>query len=62
MYRYQIVEISRADTEKREETLWEMGRSGWELVQIVSGSDENPEDKGTLSLWFKRAAEADIGL
>lgn len=62
MWRYQVLEIERADEKRREETLWELGRSGWELIQVLDGSAKDPTDRSALTLFFKRPAGEDIGV
>jgi hypothetical protein len=47
---------------KRDEALWELGRSGWELVQVLEGSAADASDRTVLSLFFKRPAGEDIGV
>ena len=49
MFRYQVIEVSRDDEASRDPSLWELGRSGWELVQVVPGL--NPEN---LVAYLKR--------
>jgi hypothetical protein len=62
MWRYNIVELPRADIEKREALLWELGRSGWEMVQILPGSWADGSAAETITLVFKRPAGDDIGV
>jgi len=62
MFRYQVVEVPRADEKARDSVLWELGRSGWELVQVLEGSTKDASDRGKLLLFFKRAASEDIGI
>jgi hypothetical protein len=62
MWRYLVVEIARGDDKKRDDALWEHGRSGWELVQVVEGSSSDGADAGVLTLYFKRPAGEDIGM
>ncbi len=62
LYRYAVIEIDRADPRKRDEVLWEQGRSGWELIHVLPGSFADPADAARVTLWFKRPAETDIGV
>jgi hypothetical protein len=62
MYRYQVIEVPRADEKARDATLWELGRSGWELIQVLEGSAKDPTDREKLLLFFKRSASEDIGI
>jgi hypothetical protein len=62
MYRFQIISVPRADTARRDEVLWELGRSGWDLIHILEGSETDAADKSQITLWFKREASADIGM
>ena len=62
MFRYKILEVSRLDPEKRDEALWELGRSGWELVSVIDGSSKDAADRSMLTFFFKRAASEDIGI
>jgi hypothetical protein len=62
MWRYLIVDVPRSDEKRREEILWEQGRSGWELVQVLEGSARDASDRTMLTLFFKRSASEDIGV
>ena len=62
MWRYQIIEVPRADVKRRDEVLWELGRSGWELINVLEGSSADAADRTVLSLYFKRPAGEDIGV
>jgi hypothetical protein len=62
LFRYQVVEVSRTDEKSRDATLYELGRSGWELVQVTEGSTKDPADRSTFTCFFKRAASEDIGM
>lgn len=61
MWRYDVVEVPRGGKE-RDDALWESGRAGWELVQVLEGSAKDPRDCSTLMLFFKKTATADIGV
>jgi len=62
MWRYKIIEMPRAEDQKRDETLWELGRAGWELVHVMEGTAADAADRGTLTYYFKRPAGEDIGV
>jgi len=62
MWRYQFVEVPRGDVEARDEKLWELGRGGWELIQVLEGSAADASDGTILTLVFKRTASQDIGI
>jgi len=62
MWRYQVVEVPRGDEKRREELLWELGRSGWELVQVLEGSASDAANRTVITLFFKRPAGEDIGV
>lgn len=62
MWRYKIVEVPRGDPAKRDEVLWDLGRSGWELVQVIPGSESDAADATRILLLFKRPAGEDIGV
>jgi hypothetical protein len=61
-WRYMVVEVPRCDGKGRDDVLWEQGRAGWELVQVLEGSTKDPADRTSLTLFFKRSATADIGV
>ena len=62
MWRYSIVDLPRADGRERNDALWELGRGGWELVQVLDGSQADPSDRSRITLVFKRSASEDIGV
>ena len=62
MVRYKVIEVPRVDEKVRDETLWELGRSGWELVQVLAGSAKDPSDASVLTCFLKRSASEDIGV
>jgi hypothetical protein len=62
MFRYLVVDVSRSDEKKRDDFLWEQGRSGWELVQVLEGSTKDASDRSMITLFFKRSATEDIGV
>jgi hypothetical protein len=62
MWRYQVLEVARGDVKRRDELLWEQGRSGWELVQVIEGSSTDAADRSVLTLFFRRPAGEDIGV
>lgn len=62
MFRFHVVSVPRADEKAREEVLWELGRSGWELVAVLQGSETDATDASKITLFFKREASSDIGV
>ena len=62
VYRYNVIEVGRTDPRARDDAMWEMGRSGWELVSVIPGSAADPTDLSKLTMFFKRAAGEDIGV
>ena len=62
MWRYNIIGVPRGDAAKRDEVLWEAGRSGWELIHVLDGSPTDASDKTQITLYFKRSAGEDIGV
>ncbi len=62
MWRYMVVEIARADLTRRDELLWEHGRAGWELVQLLPGTWADGGAPDSVTLVFKRSARDDIGV
>ncbi len=62
VFRYNVIEVPRADTKARDDAMWEMGRSGWELVNVLQGSETDATDLSKVLLFFKRAAGEDIGV
>lgn len=62
MWRYNIIELPRAESKARDDALWELGRAGWELVQVLEGSQSDAADRSRITLFFKRSASEDIGV
>ena len=62
LWRYNVIEVSRTDEKARDALLWEMDRSGRELVTALPGSAKDPTDVTVLTLLFKREAGSDIGI
>ncbi len=62
MWRYLIVSVPRGEEKARDDLLWEQGRSGWELIQVLEGSATDAGDRTKLTLFFKRSAKEDIGV
>lgn len=62
LWKYEIVVLpAEADTARRDR-IWELGRSGWELVSVMPGDwDTGATDDTTKMTWFmKREATHDI--
>ncbi|MHC4469882.1 MAG: hypothetical protein ACYTDY_16470 [Planctomycetota bacterium] len=62
VYRFKIEVMSRTDEEATDDRLRELGLDGWNLVSVLPGSRENPEDAERLTFFFRRDATTDIGL
>jgi len=62
IFRFKIEQLSRKDQEATEERLRELGLEGWELVSVLSGSQQDPADPDHFTFFFKRDASTDIGL
>jgi hypothetical protein len=62
MWRYKVVEMPREESKDRDDLLWELGRSGWEMVQVLEGSPADASDRTKITLFFKRTASEDIGV
>ena len=62
LYKYEIVVMDAAPSKDREESIWELGRSGWELVSVLPGDwKKGATDDRTKMTWFvKRQATHDI--
>ena len=61
LWKYEVVVIDAADSKQREEAIWELGRGGWELVQILQGDYKTGDkDAPKLTLFLKREATHDI--
>ena len=62
LYKYDLIVIDAKATKEREDAIWELGRSGWELVSVLSGDWKNGEPGNVAKMtWFvKRQATHDI--
>lgn len=63
LWKYDIVVLSSTESKEREERVWELGRSGWELVAALPGDWKTGNTSDTTKMtWFvKREATHDIG-
>lgn len=63
LWKYEVVVLPAQDSKERDEKLWELGRSGWELVSVLVGDWKNgqPGDTSKMSWFLKREATHDIG-
>jgi hypothetical protein len=62
VFRYWIEVLSRTDVEATEDRLRELGLDSWDLVTVLPGSRENPDDPEHVTAFFRRDASTDIGL
>ena len=61
-YRYLIVTFRPADEDATDERLRELGLESWELVSVLPGSRDDPDDKACVTMYFRRDASTDINL
>ncbi len=64
LWKYDIVVMTCAEGKERENRIWEAGRAGWELVQVLQGDWIKGDTETTEKMtWFlKREATHDIGM
>ncbi len=61
LYKYDIVVLDAKHSKSREEHIWELGRSGWDVVAILPGDYKTGEkDAAKFSMFLKREATHDI--
>ncbi len=60
--RYLIKSFSRKDKEGVEEELRILGLETWEMISVLPGSREDPNDTERFTCFFVRDASTDIGL
>ncbi len=61
LYKYDIKVFDAAHSKTREETIWELGRSGWEVITILPGDWMSGErDAPKMTFFLKREATHDI--
>ena len=62
LWKYDLVVMDSAHSKDREEQIWELGRSGWELVTVLAGDWKKGGGTDTTKMtWFlKRQATHDI--
>jgi hypothetical protein len=62
LFKYDLVVLEAGPTKEREDAIWEMGRSGWELVSVLAGDWKNgrPADTTKMTWFVKRQATHDI--
>ena len=63
LYKYDVVVLPSVDSKERDERIWELGRSGWELCAVLAGDWKSGNSADTTKMtWFlKREATHDIG-
>jgi hypothetical protein len=62
LWKYDMVVMDAAASKDREEAVWEIGRTGWELVAVLPGDWKNGEtaDLKKMTWFLKRQATHDI--
>ncbi len=61
LYKYEIIVVDMKATKEREDALWDLGRSGWEVYSVMRGDYKSGEpDAPKLSFFVKREATHDI--
>jgi hypothetical protein len=62
LWKYDLVVMDASPTKEREEQIWEIGRSGWELVGVMPGDWKRgaTDDKTKMTWFLKRQATHDI--
>ena len=63
LWKYDLVVMSAADSKEREERIWELGRSGWDVCAVLAGDWKtgNVADTSKMTWFVKREATHDIG-
>lgn len=62
IYRYRVEVVSRRDLEEATERFRELGLERWELISVLPGSDQDPDDPEKVLCYFRRDASTEIGL
>jgi len=62
LFKYDLVVMDAGHNKDREEQIWELGRSGWELVSVLPGDWKKglPDDRAKMTWFVKRQATHDI--
>ncbi len=61
LFKYDLVVMPAEDSKARDEQIWEIGRSGWELVSVLRGDWMKGEPEAPMMTWFlRREATHDI--
>lgn len=62
IYRYLIESFSRADEDRTDERLRELGLERWQMISVLPGSRTDPLDPKQFTAFFNRDAGEEIGL
>jgi hypothetical protein len=61
LWKYDVVVMDAAHSKSREDHIWELGRSGWEVITILPGDYKTGDrDAAKLTFFLKREATHDI--
>ncbi len=61
LWKYDIIVVDAADSTAREELLWDLGRSGWEVYSVLPGDYKTGDASAPkLTFFVRREATHDI--